>query len=65
MDGFWEEVSKNLFKGKLNPPRKVLGELLKRHGSEIVICHPTYRNADNIGRLLKNGIDGVLVNFRD
>ncbi len=65
MDDFWKEEVRNLFRGKLNPQRGVLGEILKRHGTEVTICHPTYGNADNIGRLLLNGIEGVLANFPD
>ncbi len=65
MAPFWEKIAKNLFKGDLNPPERILGDLLKKHGTQVVVCHPTYKNADNIGRLLKNGIEGVLENFPD
>ncbi len=65
MTEFWKKEADNLFRGTINPPRGVLGQLLERHGTDTVICHPTFRNADNIGRLLRNGIEGALVNFPD
>ncbi len=65
MRTFWKKEAENLFRGDINPPQGVLGNLFKEHGADVVVCHPTYRNADNIGRLLKNGIEGALVNFSD
>ena len=60
---FWKQEARNLFRGGLNPPVGVLGNLLADHRTELVICHPTFKNADNIGRQLGDGIRGATRNF--
>ena len=40
-----------------------LGQAWNEHGADIIIGHPTYRNADTIGPLLAHGIRGAVRAF--
>lgn len=53
---FWKQKAYNLFVGDLAPPKGALGEIVKKHQTEIVFCHPTFKNENNIGKLLQKGI---------
>jgi hypothetical protein len=53
----------NLIRGKLNPRPGFLSDLWKFHQTEVIIGHPTFKNADNIGRQLARGILGAAQNF--
>lgn len=47
------------------PEKNHIAELLKKHNSRIIIGHPTYKNADNIGSLLQKDMEGLQRAFPD
>lgn len=53
----------NLWQGTLDPPVGELAALWREFGAEVIVGHPTFRNADNIGRQLGEGIAGAAVHF--
>jgi hypothetical protein len=57
------EIQKNVYQGDLNPAKGELGELIKSFNAEIIIGHPTWICADNIGSQLKKGILGAIEVF--
>lgn len=63
MKDFWKKRGTNIFLGGLEPPHGSLGEILRKQGAEVVIGHPTFKNARTIGRQLADGIRGALKNF--
>jgi hypothetical protein len=52
-----ETVDRNIYRGACPPAAGSIGRLLGRFGAQVVVGHPTFRNADNIGRELGRGIE--------
>ncbi len=57
------ELFPNVFRGSFPVREGSLGSLLARFGPTIVVGHPTFRNADNIGPELHRGMEAALVAF--
>jgi len=53
------QLDKGLYRGAFPLAEGELGELLARAEIEIVVGHPTFRNADNIGKELAGGLRAV------
>jgi len=53
----------NVWRSDSAPAFGELGALWSRAGTEFLVGHPTYHNADTIGRLLADGIRGAAMNF--
>ena len=49
-------LTKGVFRGAAPVVEGELGRILARFEAEIVVGHPTFRNADNIGRQLSQGL---------
>jgi hypothetical protein len=47
------------------PEKNQIAELLKKHNTKIVIGHPTYKNAENIGSLIQKDVEGLQRAFPD
>ncbi len=60
-----KEIAPGIHEGELNPERGCLRGLIEKHGVKVVIGHPTFRNADNIGRQLKGSIAGAARHYGD
>lgn len=54
----------SLVRGELNPPRGFLAAHWRAFRPEVIIGHPTFRNADNIRTQLAGGIRGAAGYFR-
>ncbi|SMC26792.1 hypothetical protein SAMN02746041_02774 [Desulfacinum hydrothermale DSM 13146] len=55
-----EPMDQGLFRGTGSPMEGELGTLLARFAPDVVVGHPTFRNADNIGGELQRGIRAAL-----
>jgi len=53
----------NLWHGALGPQRGELAALWRDHEADVIVGHPTFGNADNVGRQLAEGIRGAAANF--
>lgn len=58
-----EAIAPQIYRGALDPAVGELAATLKGFSSEVIIGHPTFRNADNIGRQLRSGIAGAAEHF--
>lgn len=52
-------ISEGLFRGESPIAEGELGDLLSQFKAEIVVGHPTFQNADNIGKELKRGMQAA------
>lgn len=57
------EQAPHVFKGSLGLAVGELAAAWRRFGAQVIVGHPTFRNADNIGRQLAEGIRGAQKNF--
>ena len=53
------QINEGLYRGASPLAEGELGELLARSETEIVVGHPTFQNADNIGKELTGGLRAV------
>lgn len=55
-----EPISQGIFRGTGSPSEGELGEVLARFAPDVIVGHPTFRNADNIGQELRRGLDAAV-----
>ena len=60
-----ESLGHNVYRGNLDAETGVLADVWSAFRPDVVIGHPTFHNADNIGRQLADGIQGAVEVFGD
>ena len=56
MSDVFEKLTENVLRAEVPLPRGALGSFLDGFGAEVVVGHPTFRNADNIGAEVGRGV---------